>query len=330
MLGVTDFPPGWTTRRPTLDDVPAILAVVHASDIVALGHPDFSAEDVREALTSPNTDPDDDSWLAVDPSGRVAGWAYLENPGAGQRDFVEVYVHPEGGAPAQRPLLALALARVPERATKFGHDRMTVRAGAIPTETDWVATLRAAGFEFVKRYARMRRPLDAGSATPPPPPPGVSIRLVRPDDDGELRRFHEIIETAFVDSADREPVSYEAWRAQVAALPSIAWDEWFVAEVDGVPAGVLQSADQALDQNEGWVKMLGVLRVHRRRGVGEALLRHAFAVYAAKGRAYAGLGVDLTNPTAADRLYRSVGMTPSYEADMYELEITATVASRRL
>jgi hypothetical protein len=26
------MPAGWTTRRPTLDDVPAILKVVHASD----------------------------------------------------------------------------------------------------------------------------------------------------------------------------------------------------------------------------------------------------------------------------------------------------------
>ena len=32
-----DLPAGWTTRRPTLDDVPAILAVVHASDIAAVG-----------------------------------------------------------------------------------------------------------------------------------------------------------------------------------------------------------------------------------------------------------------------------------------------------
>jgi hypothetical protein len=26
------LPAGWTARRPTLDDVPAILAVVHAAD----------------------------------------------------------------------------------------------------------------------------------------------------------------------------------------------------------------------------------------------------------------------------------------------------------
>jgi mycothiol synthase len=48
------------------------------------------------------------------------------------------------------------------------------------------------------------------------------------------------------------------------------------------------------------------------------LLRRAFAVYAAKGRDTAGLGVDLANPTQAVRLYRAVGMRPLYEANIYQ------------
>jgi ribosomal protein S18 acetylase RimI-like enzyme len=317
-----DLPEGWRLRRPTLDDVDAILAVVHASDLAAIGYPDFSAEDVREVLTSPDTDPARDSWLALDPAGDVVAWAYLENPARGERDFVEVYAHPERGTPAQRPLLALALARVTERATEFGHDRMTVRAGAVPTEVRYIGLLREAGFEFVKRYARMKCSLAGVSATPPPTPEGVRIRLVRPDDEADMREFHRILDTAFRDTPDHMPQPYEAWRERIAALPSIAWDEWLVAEVDGRPAGIVQSSDQSLDENEGWVRNLAVLREHRKRGVGRALLAHAFALYAGKGRAYAGLGVDLTNPTEAYRLYTSVGMAAAYEADMFEREIT--------
>ena len=78
-----------------------------------------------------------------------------------------------------------------------------------------------------------------------------------------------------------------------------------------------------MDDDEAWVKNLAVLREHRRRGLGEALLRHAFAVYAGKGRAKVGLGVDLANPTEAIRLYHAVGMTAAYEADIYEREVTA-------
>ncbi len=91
-----------------------------------------------------------------------------------------------------------------------------------------------------------------------------------------------------------------------------------MAEVDGVAAGILQSADQSVEQNEGWVKNLGVAKEFRGRGLGRLLLQTAFATYAAKGRTSAGLGVDLTNPTGAYRLYESVGMRRLYEIDTYE------------
>lgn len=317
------LPAGWTTRRPTLDDVPAILAVVHASDIAAVGYPDFSPEDVREALTAPNVDPARDSWLAIDRDGEVVAWAYLENQGRGEREFVEVYVHPRNGLPAQAPLLARQLDRVAERAAEFGYAKMQLRAGAIPTEERWIATLAAAGFQFVKRYARMRRSLAGVSAEPPVPPPGVQIRPVQHADEAEMRLFHRILDTAFRDTPDYQPRTYEQWREAVAVLPSVAWDEWYLATVDGEPAGILQSADQALDQNEGWVKNLAVLREHRRRGVGGALLGRAFACYAGKGREYAGLGVDLSNPTEAARLYHAMGMSPSYESDIFERVVEA-------
>jgi ribosomal protein S18 acetylase RimI-like enzyme len=297
--------------------------MVQASDVAALGEPDFSADDVREALTGPHTDPAQDCWVAVDPTGEIVGWAYPENPSGGVRDFIEVYVHPERGSPALTPLLSLILGRVAVRAAGFGNDRAVVRAGAIPSERHWIDALTAAGFGFVKRYARMRRDLVDVAPTPPSPPPPLTVRPVRADDDTEMRRFHALIEEAFVDAGEHPPIDYEAWRVQLDKLPSIAFDEWFVAEVDGDWAGVLQSADQALDRNEGWVKMLAVRRPYRRRGVGESLLRRAFATYAAKGRAAAGLGVDLANPTAPARLYRAVGMTPAYECDMFERTIPA-------
>lgn len=220
------LPAGWTTRRPTLGDVPAILAVVHAADTFAIGHPDFDAEDVAASLTAPHFDPARDSWLAVDPEGDVVGWATVDNPTGVGREFVEVYV-------------------------------------------------------------------DLGRAAT----------------------------AAFADTADHEPLSYERWRARIGDLN--AWDEWFVAEVDGVPVGALQSSDQALDQQQGWVKALSVLSAYRRRGVGAALLRRAFARYAEKGRQSAGLGVDLTNPTAPLSLYESVGLREILWTDMYELSVPA-------
>ncbi|BCY14978.1 GNAT family N-acetyltransferase [Actinoplanes sp. L3-i22] len=316
------LPTGWTIRRPTLDDVPRILELVHASDIAAVGEPDFSADEVREELTGPNTDMSRDSWLAFDEAGRLAGWAYPRNHTGQARDFLEVYVWPERGLPAQRPLLDLIMARMAGRAAELGHDVYTVRAGAIPNETAYIEALTAAGFTFLKQHARMRMPLAGVPAEAPAPPVGVTIRAVRHDDDGEMRRFHAIIEEAFQDS-DHPSMAYEDWRRQFEGDSTVAYDEWFVAWADGEVAGVLQSTGPEDDGDEAWVRYLAVLRPYRKRGIGEALLRRAFAAYAAKGRPQVGLGVDMANPTEAARLYRKVGMTPLYRANVYQTTVTA-------
>jgi ribosomal protein S18 acetylase RimI-like enzyme len=314
---VSELPEGWSTRRPTLDDVPEILKLAHASDLASVGEPDFTADEVREALTAPNTDMAKDCWLAVDESGAIVGWAYPDNSTGGSRDFIEVYVWPGRGGPAMRPLLDLMMARVHERARLFGHSPYTVRAGAIPTEAPWINALTEAGFTFLKQHARMQMSLLDVSPTPPEPPAGVTVRPVRADDEAEMRRFHAVIEEAFQDS-DHRATDYETWRGRVDAESAVSWDEWFVGEVDGEIVGVLQSSDSDAEDNEGWVKYLAVLRPYRKRGVGEALLRRAFAAYAAKGRSRAGLGVDLANPTQAARLYRAVGMHLLYEANIYQ------------
>lgn len=321
----TALPEGWTIRRPTLDDVPEILTLAHASDMAAIGEPDFTADEVREMLTDPHTDAARDSWLALDGSGEIVGWTYPHNITGGDRDFLEVYVWPGRGRPALRPLLALMLDRMSERAAELGHDPYEVRAGAIPTEQPYIDALTEAGFTFLKQHARMRMPLEGLATTAPEPRPGVTVRPVRAGDESDLRALHAVIEEAFRDT-DHFAVDYATWHAQIANEPSVSYDEWFVAEADGRVVGSLQSSDAGFDDNEGWVKRLAVLRAYRRRGVGEALLRRAFAVYASKGRSHAGLGVDMENPTRAIRLYEAVGMAPLYRADVYRRYVTARAA----
>lgn len=316
------LPAGWTARRPTLDDVPAILAVVHAADTFAVGYPDFDAEDVRDALTAPHVDMTRDSWLVTDPDGVAAGWTILSNPTGVGREFVEVYVDPERGVDLRAPLLARLLDRVAERAAERGLPALTARTAAFAPETRWAEELVEAGFTRLKRYIRMARPLVDLPAEPPPPP-GVTVRPLRPDDESDLRGFHRIFDTAFRDTPDYEPLGFDQWRDLLPSYGKV-WDEWFVAEVDGEPAGALQSSDQALEHDMGWVRTLSVLPAYRRRGVGAALLRRAFAVYAAKGRSGAGLGVDLANPTVPVTLYRSVGLREERWTDMYERTVPAT------
>jgi mycothiol synthase len=298
-------------RACTLRDVAAILAITTAGDVAALGEPDWTEEEVVATLTAPQNE----SWLAFDSGGTPLAWAYLDNPERGTRDNVEVYAMPETGRPAFGPLLDLALDRVAARARAGGHAEVTLRAGAIATEAHYIAALTARGFVFRRRHARMTRDLSRHE-----PPPDPRIRPVR---QAELETFHRVLQSAFADTTDFVPTSYADWRESLAALPSISWDEWLVAPAGPAIAGVLQSSDQGVERGEGWVRNLAVLREHRRAGIGGALLRAAFAIYAAKGRTTVGLGVDLTNPTGAYHLYTSVGMTVAFAADVYERTVRA-------
>ncbi|SDT76441.1 GNAT family N-acetyltransferase [Actinoplanes derwentensis] len=316
---MTELPHGWTTRRPTLDDVPAILELVHASDVAAVGEPDYTADDVRDDLTTPHTDLDRDCWLALDDSGKIVGWAFPGNSTGGARDMANVYFWPGDGRSALKPLLALLMDRMRERAAELGHSTYEVRAGAIPGETELIEALTGAGFVFLKQFARMQMSLDGVSPVAPEPPAGVTVRPVRSGDEAELRAFHAVIEESFTDS-DHRAMPFEGWQAKI-NRPGTPFGEWFVAEVDGRVVGALQSSDGGEDSREGWVKGLAVLRTYRKRGVGEALLRRAFATYAGNGRPKAGLGVDLANPTDAASLYFKVGMTPLYRANIYRTEV---------
>ena len=303
-------------RGCSLRDVAVILTIAQASDMASVGEPDWTEDEVVATLTAPNHDPAVDSWLAFDAAGAPLAWAYVDNPERSERENVEVYAVPgEAGHACYAPLLARALTRIAERAREAGRSAVTVHAGAVATEADYIAELVAAGFAFHRRHARMAKPLTAADITK-----NAEIRVVQPT---ELRRFHEVLQAAFHDIHDFQPMSYEEWMESVEAQPSTSWDEWLVAERDGVIVGILQSSDQGVDRGEGWIKNLAVLREHRRAGIGAELMRAAFSIYASKGRSSAGLGVDLTNPTGAYHFYEGLGLSVTFAADMYQRTITA-------
>jgi ribosomal protein S18 acetylase RimI-like enzyme len=282
--------------RPTTPaDADELLALVHACDLAAVGFPDYDMSEVEHALKAPFT------VVAEGPGGTILGWTFID-PGAGQRDWLDLYVHPATGEAARRPLLEAGLRCAKGRGKEL-------RAGAVLTEAAWIAALEEAGFTFLKQHARMTIDLPAATA----PVEGVSVRPVSQE---ELRDFYRVIDTAFRDAPDYNQRTFDQWVQRWITDQTVHWDEWLVAHVDSSLAGVLQS--RAGD--EGWVQNLAVLREFRRRGVGRALLGEAFRIYAEKGHATAGLGVDLENPTQAIKLYTAIGMTPAYRANIYSLE----------
>ena len=80
---------------------------------------------------------------------------------------------------------------------------------------------------------------------------------------------------------------------------------WFLALEGDEIAGITLCKTLA---GEGWVDVVGVRRPWRNRGLGLALLRHAFTEYHRRGTHKVGLSVDAESITGAPRLYGRAGM----------------------
>ena len=101
-------------------------------------------------------------------------------------------------------------------------------------------------------------------------------------------------------------------------------DLWFLAESSGDPAGMcvcaLEQPDDPLAAS-GYIGSLGVVRSHRGRGLGLALLRHGIATLYARGRRRVALHVDSESLTGATRLYERAGMSVVRTSVAFEREL---------
>jgi len=123
--------------------------------------------------------------------------------------------------------------------------------------------------------------------------------------------MYQVLEDAFVDHWGHTERTYEEWLATHTIEHELSF---LVRTGDEVAAGALCKRELF---GMGWVDVLGTRREYRRRGLGDALIRHAFRELYARGARRVGLGVDSENPTGATRLYERVGMRVASAADVY-------------
>ncbi len=182
-------------------------------------------------------------------------------------------------------------------------------------ELEQIVTPR--GYRLARASYTMEIDLDAAPRAALPE--GLSLRSYR-DDDMEVLRA--ALNESFKDDWHHHDVSpsnftefYLKQRGYDPSLWLLAWDD------DELAGFVLASAERVGDPGLGWVGTLGVRPAWRRRGLGEALLRAAFAELFARGRRRVGLGVDTENVTGALRLYERVGMRPILQNNNWTLEL---------
>lgn len=270
-----------------------------------LGLPLFRLEEVHDEWRSPDLELGRDA-LLIELDDAVAGYAIVHRPGA----FAAVAPEYEG-----RGVGARLLEWVEQRERERGCDAH--RQIAASTNTRARDLLERAGYQHARSYWRMARPLDRGVAAVSPQP-GVTLRRLRPDDDA--RALHALDAESFSSSPDYVPESLEMFVEEHLRAHDVAPDLSLVAEDGAEMVGFLLARRWAHEAS-GYVDLLAVSPGHQRRGIGTALLTHAFAGFAADGLVHAQLGVASDNPRGL-RVYEAAGMGPRFRFDVFERPMT--------
>jgi ribosomal protein S18 acetylase RimI-like enzyme len=184
-------------------------------------------------------------------------------------------------------------------------------------EDAWArALLERRGYREARRHYEMAIELDSD---PPAPqlPVGLVIDTFRLE---EAEAFHDASGESFAEEWGFSPMPFEKWWAMRTSDPAFDPSLWFVVR-DGEEIAAIARCE-AGRHGGGFVGMLGVREPWRRRGLGLALLYHAFREFRARGYRRVSLGVDATNPTGATRLYEKAGMHVITEEVTFEKELT--------
>jgi len=291
-------------RPPTVDDVPAITALMNAADLHDYGAAEMSDEEVRDDLG--RVDLETDAWLVHD-AGRREGdpiaFADLARRGGGAVWEGYVVVLPQRRRRGIGTALARALeARARERVGEAPAGVRVMFQGWIKGSSEQDrAWARALGMEGQRTFLRMR--IDLAERPPAPEwPEGIQPRpFVLGQDEVAT---HDAITEAFADHWGHLDVPFDEW---VTRTRSHSFDAglWLLAmEGDEIVATSLGSAGP----EGGWIGGLGTRRAWRGRGVAAAILREHFRVFWDRGVRTVQLGVDADSLTGATRLYEKAGM----------------------
>lgn len=302
-----------TYRPATWDDLEAVVDAQNSRSIAVHGEPSTTIADERREWEEPGFDVEKNILLACSGDHLLAFVQYANDGAPWVRPFTFMGADAGMDDPAiYDDLIRWAIDRARQDVPK-APPQAKINLVAFTSEQDKpiVDAWQAAGFEISRRFYQMRIEFDA----PPPPavvPEGYRLRPIRED---EHRDVFEAVLDAFRDhygfvEPESHDEDFKIWSHYVFDRDDFDPELQVIAEdPTGSIAGIsLNNPSHGALDDLGWVATLGVLKPHRKRGLGEALLRRSFEILHAKGKPRAGLGVDATSLTNATALYERCGM----------------------
>jgi ribosomal protein S18 acetylase RimI-like enzyme len=275
-----------------------------------------------------------------DDEGDIHAWGSVHDRSVGRMLFVHIVQRdlPDDVADACSALLfEWAEAQAVSVGAARGLDVQQIDTGAFAGDERQARWLSAAGFEKVRTWWQMSRPVTPDEEDLVETPDhwedgGVVFRLVRRTgtgmpDEGDLREVHDVLEGAFVDHFNSSEETFEEFIHRLREDPGHRWDHWWLAELaDGdqpQPVGALiGTVSETTGGPDGsYVSYLGVLEAARGRGVAKGLLRTIIADAAVRGRDRVGLEVDADSPTGAAGLYTSMGWKTKYVTESWHRDV---------
>ena len=319
---MTELPAGYTARpvRPD-DDVRALMRLQNAVAMADYGVGEVDERLAREPYNLPSFNVERDSWFVHDADGEPAGLVeFYDGEQLHVAPYVFLRVRPDLVAgPLTDALLAWAERRAPENLSLAPDGaRVAMSTDVASVNRRLIAALERNGWRHDRTDWTMEIDLRASAPLPEPAwPDGIRVRSA--EIDADARAIHAAVEDAFSDHYGFVPQPFEEWIHFRTRFFEPEPELWFLAkDGDEIVAMALCSSHRPAEPDLGWVSTLGVRRAWRRRGLGLAMLRHAFRALAERGVPRAGLGVDAQSLTGATALYEKAGMRVVREGYEYE------------
>ena len=150
-------------------------------------------------------------------------------------------------------------------------------------------------------YVHLRKELHDDGKGPVWP---SGIRPAPFEADRHVRQAHDLLTQAYRHGGGRVG-TLDEWWSSLRADPEYDPSMFFIAvDENNRVVGLAQCWTSA------FLKDLVVSEAWRRKGVGEALMLHAFATFRSRGATHLDLKVEVGNPAGAERLYYRIGMKP--------------------
>ncbi len=315
----SQLPAGFHTRAGKVDDLQAVVDITNASTQADVGVSDATPFSIGRYWQSLDVKLETDSQLIFAADGQPAGYALFmeETPPAPYE--VDTWVHPQFKEAGVGEALLQWIDQRAEHA-------LLQAPSDVPASIDHIyvyAQNRSAqqrlekfGYKHARTFYRMAIAFD-GPPPEPQLPANISIRPFRLGQ--EDRAVYEAFEEAQADEWGHERLPYDTWHHYfIDVEENFDPGAWFLAvEGETIVGYALCRWDRPGEPDRSTVRYLAVRPAWRRRGIALALLHAAFGGIYRHGKRGAGLGVDATSYTGADRLYVRAGMQRAFETLRY-------------